>query len=663
MSRRYNKRLFSLTLFGAFIVTMVVFFLSLRFLDVRVDAASLTDPGNVMSDYTLRDYNSMSEGEIQTFLTRVNGCGNRNWSDYAYLSSTRPQYTWHWADGHFVCISEERFEMTQPTKSWSSKYNVWYDDFTSAPRFGDALAPSEGVSAAYIIYKAAQDYKINPKVIITFLQKEQGLITDPIPNSRDYGVAMGYNCPDSGSCPADERDRGFSTQVFHMAKRLDEYMSGDLNYYAGNTYIFDGQAVYIHNMATAALYTYTPHISDKINLYRIYTGWFDGITDTKVNWEKMKAPRIMKVNQSTLIIDVRNHAVVSKWLYNDENYYFTKKTDLFWGGEKQACLQRKIDEGTNRCVLMSRLSDFSLENDSSDLPNVTDYEITQWTCIVNLYNQEAECDKAYSKGDVLTMAKTVTIDDKEFLIENNRNDGYAVLKARTRRKINFEETGVKLMKLTKTTYKYNAGEDKKVQTLTVNANPYIRIANKAVIDGKTYYRTAVDKARDNNYVIPEDALSTDVFDNFKSPRNMMIASDTKSLDLGSGDACNTYKRGDIRKYVKKVTFDGVTYFQSEKEVGTQCAVRATNLSESPYSFSGSEWVFAPFKSPRNMKMKRGGYTVNISDGTTCEEYYDVGDVRKYTSKIDVGGKAFFRSEKGTEIDTKCAMPAEYLAEI
>ena len=277
MNRRSNVRLTALMAVSVFIITAVVAFVGFRLSNNSVSAATLTDYGNVMSDYTIRDYNSMSETDIQAFLTRVNGCGNRNYSDYVYLSTTRPQYTWHWRDGHFVCISEERFEVAQPTRSWSSRYNVWYDDFTASPRFGDALAPGEGASAASIIYKAAQDYKINPKVIITFLQKEQGLITDPIPNSRDYGVAMGYNCPDSGRCPADENDRGFSTQVFHMAKRLDEYMSGDLNYYPGNTYIFDGQSVYIRNTATAGLYTYTPHISDKINLYGIYSGWFDGI--------------------------------------------------------------------------------------------------------------------------------------------------------------------------------------------------------------------------------------------------------------------------------------------------------------------------------------------------------------------------------------------------
>jgi len=249
------------------------------FLVNNADVGALSDYGNVMSDFVMRDYNSMSISEIQSFLTSVNSCDDTNYDKYAYLNSTLP-YHWHWANGHFVCMSEERFEVAQPTKSWSETWQVWYDDFTSATRFGDYLEPGEGMTAAEIIYTAAHDYEINPKVIMTFLQKEQGLITDPIPMNWDYNVAMGYNCPDSGNCPVDERDKGFSTQVFHMARRLEEYLDGDLNYWPGNTYNFDGYSVYIQNTATAALYTYTPHVSDKVNLARIYEGWFGDIIET-----------------------------------------------------------------------------------------------------------------------------------------------------------------------------------------------------------------------------------------------------------------------------------------------------------------------------------------------------------------------------------------------
>ena len=59
----------------------------------------------------------------------------------------------------------------------------------SEERFGDGEVIGTGQSAAHIIYRAAQDYKINPQVLIVLLQKETSLITDPIPNDGDYRKA------------------------------------------------------------------------------------------------------------------------------------------------------------------------------------------------------------------------------------------------------------------------------------------------------------------------------------------------------------------------------------------------------------------------------------------------------------------------------------------
>ena len=77
---------------------------------VAVEAASLTefDPGYIISDYQMGRYDAMSEAEIQTWLTSKNACTNRDYDYYLRLSANT-NYTWHWADGHFVCLSEELF--------------------------------------------------------------------------------------------------------------------------------------------------------------------------------------------------------------------------------------------------------------------------------------------------------------------------------------------------------------------------------------------------------------------------------------------------------------------------------------------------------------------------------------------------------------------------
>ena len=62
----------------------------------------------------------------------------------------------------------------------------------SEERFGDGEVIGSGDTAAHIIWQAAQDYRINPQVLIVLLQKETSLITDPIPNNGDYRKATGF---------------------------------------------------------------------------------------------------------------------------------------------------------------------------------------------------------------------------------------------------------------------------------------------------------------------------------------------------------------------------------------------------------------------------------------------------------------------------------------
>ena len=139
------------------------------------EAASLDgfDPGFIISDWQMSNYNSMSEAEIQAFLTSKNSCNNRDY-DYYLRLSRNSGYVWHWDNGHFVCLSEELF--------------------------GDGEVIGSGETAAHILWQTAQDYRINPKALLVLLQKETGLITDPIPNNGDYRKATGYGCPDTAPC-------------------------------------------------------------------------------------------------------------------------------------------------------------------------------------------------------------------------------------------------------------------------------------------------------------------------------------------------------------------------------------------------------------------------------------------------------------------------------
>ena len=267
---------------GVFVVVFLSTFLVQRYHydNNDVDAVSLAgfDPGYIISDYQMSNYSSMSETDIQRFLTSKNSCSNTDYNYYRSLSSNS-RYTWHWRDGHFVCLSEERF--------------------------GDGETIGSGETAARIIWRAAQDYRINPQVLIVLLQKETGLITDPIPNNGDYRKATGYGCPDTAPCASEYY--GFKNQVRKAAAMFRAVLDGGwTNYPLGNNYIqynpnasCGGSVVNIRSLATSALYRYTPYQPNagalaagygtaycgaygNRNFYLYFEDWFGGITGEEI---------------------------------------------------------------------------------------------------------------------------------------------------------------------------------------------------------------------------------------------------------------------------------------------------------------------------------------------------------------------------------------------
>ena len=279
MQRRRSKQIWYVAL-GVFVAVFLFSFLAQKYSSNRnVDAASLAgfDPGYIISDYQMGNYNSMSEAQIQNFLTAKNSCPNNNYNYYQSLSAGS-SYTWHWANGHFVCLSEERF--------------------------GDGEVIGSGDTAAHIIWQAAQDYRINPQVLLVLLQKETGLITDPIPNNGDYRKATGYGCPDTAPCSAEYY--GFKNQIRKAAALFRNVLDGGwTNYPLGNNYIkynpnasCGGSVVNIRSLATSALYRYTPYQPNagalaagygtaycgaygNRNFYLYFEDWFGGITQTQ----------------------------------------------------------------------------------------------------------------------------------------------------------------------------------------------------------------------------------------------------------------------------------------------------------------------------------------------------------------------------------------------
>ncbi|HJQ09256.1 MAG TPA: hypothetical protein VJ836_07295 [Candidatus Saccharimonadales bacterium] len=166
------------------------------------------------------------------------------------------------------------------------------------------------VRASQIIYEAAQDYGISPKVILATLQKEQSLVTARNPTNSQLNFAMGYGCPDSSGCGSNysgfyrqidnatwqlrfNYERGSGNNVWWNSS-LSYPCNGPTRYYSAAlkpgrhvTFYDDHGNAYkvftINNASTGSLYCYTPHAypgssaqyySGSYNFVAMFELWF-----------------------------------------------------------------------------------------------------------------------------------------------------------------------------------------------------------------------------------------------------------------------------------------------------------------------------------------------------------------------------------------------------
>lgn len=79
---------------------------------------------------------------------------------------------------------------------------------------GLATYSYNGQTAAQLIYLAAQKYSINPRIILTTLEKEQSLITTRNPSNASLNVAMGWDPYDTLS------SHNFGDQIQYGTKQF-----------------------------------------------------------------------------------------------------------------------------------------------------------------------------------------------------------------------------------------------------------------------------------------------------------------------------------------------------------------------------------------------------------------------------------------------------------
>ena len=440
--------------------------------------------GYIISDFQMTDYNSMNEGEIQIFLSARNSCPNRDYGYYLQLSR-KAGYTWHFSNGHFICLSEERF--------------------------GDGEVIGVGESAAHIIWQAAQDYRINPKVLIVLIQKETGLITDTIPNDKDYRKATGYGCPDTAACSS--QYYGFKNQVRRAAELFRVVMDGGwTNYPVGNNYIkynpnaaCGGSVVNVQNRATSALYRYTPYQPNvgalaagygtapcgaygNRNFYLYYEDWFGNIMG-EAGYVPFLNPRYMILSRTVERVNPYTGAVV----------------DVLPAG--------MIRRFTSKICVNGR-----------------------W----------------YYRTELMTNANSNAVIPAEAIVEAPQY---------------VEFMNPRYLKLKNTVNRVNPYTGDVVDVLP--AGMVRKYTSKIKVNGKDYYRTeAMTNAKQDAAILAEALMEMPTYEKITRPRNMELIKDVKRINPYTGDKVDDLPKGMVRKYDSRIKIDGKWYYRTEWATNT-----------------------------------------------------------------------------------------------
>lgn len=216
--------------------------------------------GRIIDDGIFYNKNAMNVDQIQQFLNaKVPVCDTQGSQPHA--GTTRKAYSAsNGVSTPFICLKDYQ---ENPT--------------THQNNLGGSV-PSGAISAAQIIWNAAQQYTINPQVLIVMLQKEQALVQDDWPWPVQYRSAMGYGCPDTAAC--DNQYYGFYNQVMNAARQFRLYANNPNNYNFvpgnGNNIQYNPNGgcgsgpVTIEDQSTASLYNYTPYQPNQAALNNLY---------------------------------------------------------------------------------------------------------------------------------------------------------------------------------------------------------------------------------------------------------------------------------------------------------------------------------------------------------------------------------------------------------
>lgn len=567
--------------------------------------------GYLIDDSVFYDPNTMTVAEIQKLLDDKSPACDM-WGTGLISGRKYPDGTWVPAGttrAQYAKVMREKYGNTKYHDPPYVCINKYYEN----PETHQSLYETQGVatagmkSAAQIIYDVAQEYSINPQVLLVMIKKESLVWGDNWPLKYEYNTVMGYGCPDNAPC--NEAYYGFYNQVQKAAWQLKyyrehptsyRYKSGQVNniQYHPNTYCGTKQ-VYLENIATTSLYIYTPYTPNDAAL-RAYPGTGDGCSS-----------------------------------YGNRNFYmFFREWFGSTYGEKFVPLEtsRYFTTTTN----VDRINPYTL-----DSTNDTVIEVNT---------------------TIMIDSKIKTRDGMCYRTRHNtENNIVSCIPEKYLTEVSFETEDIleseKYMIINSNSVKTYLRSDTEKETFY---EPLIRkFTKKIAFLGKTYYLTEFDAALVDTVSasgFAEESL-TPIEDYQLIDEYYLAETGSAKVDILTDSNSYTFTDGEVRNYKARFTLNNINYLQTEFDFSRNninIAVKEDSLS--------NEANYIDFVNPRQLKLKNDCYRINAITG----EIYDrlpKGMVIMFTTKTYINGSWYYRTQHNTENDLPYAIKADLLEEV
>lgn len=554
------------------------------------------------------------------------------------------------------------------------------------------------MSAAQLIKAAADIYRINPKVLLVTLQKEQGLITRTDCPEWRYNTALGYGCPDGSPC--DDSAFGFTRQIDYGAYHFRGYMDDSLPsvpYTTGNNDIFwhpsggnyvnnsgsnDSRAgcgysiVNIKNRATAALYSYTPYRPNQAalnagygtgndcssygnrNFFLYFSDWF-GTTYTKINYSSLKTPRWLQLKSDFRKKHLRLGYEVDGVLSQGRQIYFSTKVTI----DGQVYLRTKHDteHGIDKGIPYSQLEEVPASYSSLKQPRwlATKTDLHKVDPVTGEKVQDV-----VSAGTELFFPTLLEVGGTLYLrteadTQNGLQTGipFDLLK-----EVNISYQGFKMPRwlvATTDTRLFNLKYPSSTTAPIIAASTEQYFDHLVVINGNMYATKGIP-ANGEYLGVPLDDLRNvqpGDFQSLKYQRAYRMLETARKTDLSTGQPAEEVASGTPVYFQTLTELGGGLYLRSAHDTGLDRMTVIPLTSVAPIEVS-----FEPMMAPRDLKFRMDIRKVDPVTLQKLDGIISKGRSVDFSQKVSIGGKLYLRTTHDSENGHYKVIPFSALTE-